>query len=602
MYVEDSRSSRLFVGGGDPYHRPLMPKRIGRGRRRARKPRRASAPAGTGTPQLSNESGPRETGSFRTSLTGPVDTSHLVRVVPHLAAETLHQIIRHKGLDVCAEIVAAATPAQLASVFDLDLWRSAKPGHDERFDTERFGEWLELLVDADVTLAARIVAAMDTRLVVAGLSRYVRVFDPAAIATTLDGESYDIDVTPHRGPECEVGGYLVRGITSHAWDAIVALLLALDADHHDRFHAVMRECRRMSDSTPEVDGLDDLLMKPEQLLHDLALDREGRRSRLGYSTPADARAFLRMARQRRCPTRGEPSVNPFVAAYFRATTDTIGSENDAIPDLPRRSLEPSLAGSAPESVDAVVDMLATAGLVAPRPRALLEGPHAQASRFACLRRLMEFVRENDDTVYMARSHELAFLANTLVAGCSMQSRSFTPQEASDAATGVCNLGLERWPDSHGTPAAELNVALPDTLLMDHDFVSAFEVGWAVLHEDVSMFVSEHLLLALSDLQCVDADIQQGLDTLRIELTKQRKAGTPWRARSALDVIAMVDTPAWVSVLGLLDECPVIPAVLTAILEGRTGAISATEFEFISTSSQLATIREFMNRLPDILRR
>ena len=112
-----------------------------------------------------------------------MDVSHLERVVPHLAPETLHQLIAHRGLDVCAEIVASATPTQLASVLDLDLWRSAQPGHDERFDAERFGEWLELLVDAGGTVAARTVAAMDEHLVVAGLSRYVRVFDPAAIAT-----------------------------------------------------------------------------------------------------------------------------------------------------------------------------------------------------------------------------------------------------------------------------------------------------------------------------------------------------------------------------------------------------------------------------------
>jgi hypothetical protein len=61
-------------------------------------------------------------------------------------------------------------------------------------------------------------------------------------------------------------------------------------------------------------------------------------------------------------------------------------------------------------------------------------------------------------------------------------------------------------------------------------------------------------------------------------------------------------PAWASVLGLLDECPVIPAALTATLESRTGAISATEFEFISTSIQLAQVRTFMARFLDIVRR
>jgi hypothetical protein len=65
---------------------------------------------------------------------------------------------------------------------------------------------------------------------------------------------------------------------------------------------------------------------------------------------------------------------------------------------------------------------------------------------------------------------------------------------------------------------------------------------------------------------------------------------------------MLDMPAWASVLGLLDECPVIPAALTATLEGRTGAISATAFEFISTRSQLGSVREFMARFLDILGR
>ena len=44
----------------------------------------------------------------------------------------------------------------------------------------------------------------------------------------------------------------------------------------------------------------------------------------------------------------------------------------------------------------------------------------------------------------------------------------------------------------------------------------------------------------------------------------------------------------------------IPAVLTAILEGRTGAISPTEFQFISTRDQVATVHAFMSRFPDIL--
>jgi hypothetical protein len=101
--------------------------------------------------------------------------------------------------------------------------------------------------------------------------------------------------------------------------------------------------------------------------------------------------------------------------------------------------------------------------------------------------------------------------------------------------------------------------------------------------------------------CGDPDIHGGLDALRIQLTKYRDAGTPWRARQALEVVALLDMPAWNSLLGLIDECPVLPASLRATLEGRTRSVSATDFECISTRSQLVTVRDFMSRLPDILR-
>ena len=52
--------------------------------------------------------------------------------------------------------------------------------------------------------------------------------------------------------------------------------------------------------------------------------------------------------------------------------------------------------------------------------------------------------------------------------------------------------------------------------------------------------------------------------------------------------------------GLLDECPVIAAALTATLSGSTRAISPTAFEFISTTAQIDQIRRFMAELPGLL--
>jgi hypothetical protein len=298
----------------------------------------------------------------------------------------------------------------------------------------------------------------------------------------------------------------------------------------------------------------------------------------------------------------------------------LASSTSAAPSTASRSTDAHVdATDVPASIEAVIELLTEAGVMPERPRALLEGAdsHPQAARLARLRRVMEYVRDTHETAYLTRSRELAFLANALLAGCSVQSRPFTPQEASDAAAGICNLGLEHWPAGwpsvtsagassphpHDTaPTTPPDTLPPDSFLIDHDLVTAFEVGRSVLHQDVSLFVAEQLISTLDNLHGVDRDIQRGLVTLRRTLVKQRDAGTPWLARNAADVLAMLDMTAWIAVLGLLDECPVLPAALTANLEGRTTTVSPTAFDFISTAAQIGEIRIFMRKLPDVLSR
>ena len=78
-----------------------------------------------------------------------------------------------------------------------------------------------------------------------------------------------------------------------------------------------------------------------------------------------------------------------------------------------------------------------------------------------------------------------------------------------------------------------------------------------------MYAAERLIGVLTGLRCDDREIQAGLDALRIEMTRHWQAGAPWRARDALDVIAILDMPAWATLLGLIDECPVIHAGIGA---------------------------------------
>ncbi|MEZ5291001.1 MAG: DUF6178 family protein [Vicinamibacterales bacterium] len=575
-------------------------------------------------------------------LTRLLDSPDLSRVVPALPPEALAGIIRHHGLAACGELVAATTPPQLTALLDLDLWRRALPGRDDQFDVDRFGEWIEVLVDTGPALAARTVARLDAALVVAGLSRYVRVFDPgifepiaqsdderaprheamregdaagADMATDADAGS---GATPadegDREPlECELGGYLVRARRADAWDAIVSLLAALDTDHGDAFHALMQGCRRLSNSRPEADGLDDLAGAPNQHLYDVGALREARLAQQGYATPADARAFLRMARR---PIAGEApaaawtsGAHPIAAAYFRAMEAEPSSDPDPTSDPPP---DPSPTSSVPSATDrqedsrgdadlgdAVADLLAEAGMMPERPRALLESaePGPPASRLSRLRRLMAHARDTDDAAHLALGRELAFLANILLAGASVQSRPFTPQEASDAAACVCNLGLESWPGRWADVAAASRAQPGHPSL-----VTAFEVGWSVLHHEVGLAVAARLAAILADVRPADSALQRDLATLRRRLADGLEAGTPWLARPASEVLAELDIAASIGLQGLLEECPIVPAAMTAILDGRASSISPTAFDFVATRGQIDEVHAFMARLPDLLSR
>jgi hypothetical protein len=437
---------------------------------------------------------------------------------------------------------------------------------------------------------------MDVDVAIAALSQHALVFDLAAVSASasMDGEDVPAVRTVNDGLGCEVGGYLVVATRSDSWDAIVALLGLLAAEHHDYFHRVMRGCRSLSNSTPEVDGLDDLLPDSGQVKFDLALERERRREKQGYVSPAQARAFLRMSRQLPLGHETAPAGSPVARAYFRAI------------EWPAASVAPPARDDSADAVAAVVDVLLEEGILAQPPRALLAGPEGPAPRLARIQVHMQFARDSDLAAYSMRSEEFAYLANTIVAGCSIQGRPFTVQEASDAAAAVCNLGLENWPArwlaaeaGQSSSAVQPGTALPDDFLVGHDLVRVFQVGWTVLHDDVCMYTAERLIGVLTRLRSDDREIQTGLDALRVEMTRHWQTGAPWRARDALDVITILNMTAWAALLGLLDECPVIHAAM-GVSRG-TLEISATAFEFISVNSQIASVHEFIRLLPETLK-
>ncbi len=532
----------------------------------------------------------------RDRLARLLDRSNLASLVPHLTAETLQAIIQTRGLDACGALVACATPEQLTSVFDLDLWRGAAAGDDERFDAHRFADWLELLADMDERAAADTAAAIDVNLFVGGLSRHIRVFDVASFAPVApsDDEPWDLRAKPTDAQEYELAGYLLRARRSDALDAIVAVLSALEMHRPERFRDVMSGCRRLSNRGFERDGLDGLLLATEQRMHDLSVARDERRSARGYLSAAEARAFLVMAR---APRHHRVERNPIAVAAHRQAAEAAATEDAGrhARDV-HATIDPGIAAH----VHVIEDVVMEITLGSSRPRGLLTGEVSAPSHLAVIQRLMAHLQHTHAPAYDERAWELAFVTNALMSGCASQTRPFTAEEASAAAVSTCNLGLEHWPERW--PALEGRhadgAALPDDFLERHDLVTAFEVGWSTLHQDVSQLVVQRLLATIEALRCTDPDALLALHALARRVRTHRD--TPWLASEALDVIAILDMPAWTSLLGLFGECPVVPHALTAVVEGRTGAIDAKAFDFIATKDQLEVIRAFLTRLPDLL--
>jgi hypothetical protein len=366
------------------------------------------------------------------------------------------------------------------------------------------------------------------------------------------------------------------------WETITAVLNAMAETHGDAFNTIMRECCRLSNSRPEIDGLDDVLTTNEQAMFDAALDREARRDTKGYVTPAQARAFLQGSRRIDLRHGTVPPRDPITRAHFRSVDRAEPAEE-----------------APPDALSAIVDLLREAGVIPEvrhARRALLEGPQADAPRLGRIRAHLLFTQDDNPDAYATRSDELAYLANVIAAGATVQSRSVAAEEASKAAVAVCNLGLENWPLQRLADGA-----LPEDLLIAHDLVSVFQVGWTILHEDVCMYAADALIGVLASLRCADNEIQAGLATLRTRLIKHWRAGSPWHARDGLDVIAILDTPSWAALLGLIAEMPTMHAALGASLTGTTRQVDASAFEFISENAQIQQVREFMQRLPQLLR-
>lgn len=538
-----------------------------------------------------------------------LDTPNLAQVVRSLDPGVLHQLVRHCGLEDCGEIVGLATTDQLMRVFDDDLWRSDQAGAEDEFDADRFGLWLEVLAEVGVASAAQKLAEMDFDFVTAALSRHILVLDQESMILgqdTVQTDLHDYDPTENAQAvlienaleDCrshDLGGYRLIAKGNESWDALLAVLIHLEEDHRRFFGQVMKRCGHLSTEYIEDNGgLYEVLTADEQVMADIAGDREQRREQEGYVTPSQAAAFLKLSRQGHGAEGGGTRRDPVTAGYFREVEHRAKGRGETRESAAHSTRSEHPASAIERQVTDFLSTLQEAGVIKrPGPPLLLKGRAAARDRLSPMRSHLRFVQEHDGATYARRTEELAYLANVLVAGCSFDSRRFRAVEAADAVLAVCNLGLENW---RLPGATTTRPGLPPGFLVRQDLVSVFRTGWSVLYEEVSVYVAKRLVNILSDLKCDDDEVQEQLTDLSRRMKAQLAAGTPWRERDNLDVLAILDQPSWATLLRLVDECPVVPRL--AETPPATPPLRVTsEFEFISENAQITWVREFVESLP-----
>lgn len=420
--------------------------------------------------------------SSRALLTRVLDDHELVAAVRGLPPRALARLVEHVGLEDAGELVALATADQLAGVLDEDLWRATRAGGDEAFDAARFVTWLEVLVEAGAGFAARRLVELPEDLVVHALHQHVLVIDVDALAVEVSELDEDEGAPIEKALEgClyhELDEYRVIARRHDGWDAIVAVLTAMDEQHH---HALARLLERLCAlSSRDVDdggGLYEVLTSEEMLAGDVAGEREDRRAREGFIAPSQARAFLKLAAQTELTATRTAPRDPVTRAYFRelepprAASATSTPADDRVATAGRRLA--TLLHDAGVLDDAGATP-ARAGALPSLPSRASGDPDDHDATEATLRAALAHLAAHAPAVHARRVAELAYLANVLVAGGDAGGRSFRPAEAASAVLTTCGLGLAHLRDVTGDDAA--------ALVAREDADRLFRLGWRLLHE------------------------------------------------------------------------------------------------------------------------
>jgi hypothetical protein len=279
---------------------------------------------------------------------------------------------------------------------------------------------LELPQDLLALVVHRLVLVVDNDQLAEAM--LVPTYDSEDLDRALDNAAYE---------EWEELRLIPRD--PNTWDVVWSALVTLDRDHHHTLRAILDQCAAMSTEYINGNGgLYEVLTSSELLESDVAAARDDRRASQGFVSPADARAFLELARRGDAPTASE-ARDPITRAYFRS----LGP-----PEIM------AAAGAPSPALDQLIELVGEVGEVG-EPRALPALPAGDEAgaepRFAAA---MRALRERDPALFAQRIAELGYLVTVMMAGSRQALR---PVEALEHVVRACDAGLRIRDDLADTP-------------------------------------------------------------------------------------------------------------------------------------------------------
>jgi hypothetical protein len=377
--------------------------------------------------------GARRLATTRSLLSAIVELPDLAGTIRALPPRTFAALVREVGVEDAGEVVALATTEQLVQAFDEDLFVSDRAGERESLDVGRFVVWLEVLLEAGDDVAADRIAELDEDFVAHALGGVLLVLDEDALRERLDegdeDEARQVDKSLESALTEELDGYVLLAKRHDGWDAVLALVLALDRDHRALLVRVLDRLARVgSAALDDLEELSTVLSEGESLAEDAEAAREERRSEQGYVEPRAARAFLSLAR-RPPPGEGRPTErDPLTRAFLREV------DRRRPVAAPGPAAQAALHALPPAVLRELDDAGSGGGSLA------LGGSPSEATALGAFTEALRELGRDEPGVFGERLEELAYLANVLVAGHARDGARLRPKDAADAALATVCYG------------------------------------------------------------------------------------------------------------------------------------------------------------------